>query len=201
MHGNILLEALLGKFRYMKEIYFNFYNAVQYQLKGWTTGWILFVAAIMLIVSIILFCLKRKERIGNTQTIALWLLILFLIITLGVTTFTRTPRSERIIKLIPLWSWYEGYATGDWALWVANILNCIMLTPMGILLPWAVDRPVKLWHAFFSGFAVAVVIEVCQLEFKLGWFEWDDMIHNGISCLLGCMIGNWCYRHLRKRNW
>lgn len=39
-------------------------------------------------------------------------------------------------------------------------------------------------------FFVSVVIECCQLVFKCGLFEWDDMIHNGIGCMLGDMIGN-----------
>ena len=51
-------------------------------------------------------------------------------------------------------------------------------------------------YAFLSGVAVAVVIEGCQLIFKLGWFEWDDMIHNGISCLLGSVVGNYAVRRV-----
>ena len=77
-----------------------------------------------------------------------------------------------------------------------NVLNCLMLAPMGFLLPWITDRKVKLRYAFLSGVAVAVVIEGCQLIFKLGWFEWDDMIHNGISCLLGSVVGNYAVRRV-----
>lgn len=115
---------------------------------------------------------------------------------LGSNNIYGTPMQGRIVKLIPFWSWYTGIVLDDKLLLEQNVLNCLMLAPMGFLLPWITDRKVKLRYAFLSGVAVAVVIEGCQLIFKLGWFEWDDMIHNGISCLLGSVVGNYAVRRV-----
>lgn len=42
------------------------------------------------------------------------------------------------------------------------------------------------WPGF--GVMISAGIEVSQLLFMRGLFEWDDMIHNGLGCMLGCMI-------------
>lgn len=35
---------------------------------------------------------------------------------------------------------------------------------------------------------LSMSIEVIQLVFRLGLFEWDDMIHNTLGCVLGTVI-------------
>lgn len=37
-------------------------------------------------------------------------------------------------------------------------------------------------------------IEVIQLVFRLGLFEWNDMIHNTLGCVLGTVIIEKAYR-------
>ena len=49
---------------------------------------------------------------------------------------------------------------------------------------------IKWRTAFFIGILISAVIEVSQLVFMRGLFEWDDMIHNGVGCMFGGMIGN-----------
>ena len=41
--------------------------------------------------------------------------------------------------------------------------------------------------AFMIGFGISAVIEVSQLIFRRGVFEWDDMIHNSLGCMIGCI--------------
>ena len=161
------------------------------QFQSWSTAQIGIFTILLVALAIGLVYSVRQKRLHISQAIAAWILVLFLGIILGATTFTRTPLQGRIVKLIPFWSWYTGIVLNDTLLLEQNVLNCLMLAPMGFLLPWIADRKVKLRYAFLAGVAVAVVIEGCQLVFKLGWFEWDDMIHNGISCFLGCSVGNW----------
>ena len=38
-------------------------------------------------------------------------------------------------------------------------------------------------NCFFIGILISAVIEVSQLVFMRGLFEWDDMIHNRIDCI------------------
>lgn len=41
---------------------------------------------------------------------------------------------------------------------------------------------------------LSMSIEVIQLVFRLGLFEWDDMIHNTLGCVLGTVIIEKAYR-------
>lgn len=136
----------------------------------------------------------RHKKIKKTQAVSLFGLIIFLGIVFGSTVFTREP-TVRSYELIPFWSWRKVAAVHDWELFQENLLNCILLFPMGTLLPLTLDRTVRIRDSFIAGFLVSAVIELCQLVFMRGLFEWDDMIHNG----LGCMVGSLCMNLLLEK--
>ena len=46
----------------------------------------------------------------------------------------------------------------------------------------------SIWFA--GGALISLISEVCQLVFHRGLFEWDDMIHNALGCMIGCGIAN-----------
>lgn len=116
-------------------------------------------------------------------------LISFLWLVFESTVFTR--KTEKLsYELIPLWSWYEVIVNHSRMLLKENLLNCILLLPMGCLLPFAYGKTMRLRAAFLEGAAVSLLIEVSQLASKRGLFEWDDMLHNGIGCMVGCWIAN-----------
>lgn len=48
------------------------------------------------------------------------------------------------------------------------------------------------------GIVTSAMIETCQLVFYRGLFEWDDMIHNGIGCMIGCVIMGICRRYINN---
>ena len=74
----------------------------------------------------------------------------------------------------------------------------VVLVPMGLLLPIIINHKVKLNWALLAGFLISVVIELSQLIFKRGLFEWDDMIHNALSCMLGGWVMNWIFVKLKN---
>lgn len=39
-----------------------------------------------------------------------------------------------------------------------------------------------------NDFQKEAIIEVCQLIFMRGLFEWDDILHNGLGCMVGCLV-------------
>ena len=150
--------------------------------KAWTKEETVCFGIILIFISGILAISVYKHKILKQQAVAILLLAIYLGIVLGSTVFTRES-SICSYKLMPLWSWKEILFGNDAReLLIENLLNVILLLPMGALL--------KIKKAFLYGFFVSVVIECCQLVFKCGLFEWDDMIHNGIGCMLGDMIGN-----------
>lgn len=128
----------------------------------------------------------RKNKIMPSQAAAGMALLLFLGIVFGSTVFTRTP-TGRHYRLELFWSW-KAVFNGNRNLLKENLLNCALLIPMGLLLPIMLNRKISWWKGMLMGVVVSAVIETCQLALCRGLFEWDDMIHNGIGCMIGCMI-------------
>lgn len=48
------------------------------------------------------------------------------------------------------------------------------------------------------GFLLFATVELIQLIFKIGVFEFDDMIGNTIGCLIGAVVGKTA-RKMKKR--
>ena len=82
-----------------------------------------------------------------------------------------------------------GSTTGD-GLLQENLLNILLLFPAGILLPGLTGRKLKWWMGLLVGIAVSSAIEISQLLLCRGLFEFDDIIHNSLGCMLGCLLGN-----------
>ncbi|MFR8903988.1 MAG: VanZ family protein [Blautia wexlerae] len=112
--------------------------------------------------------------------------------------FTRTPGIRQYQPEV-FWSWKEilgigtcgrlGSTTGD-GLLQENLLNILLLFPAGILLPGLTGRKLKWWMGLLVGIAVSSAIEISQLLLCRGLFEFDDIIHNSLGCMLGSLLGN-----------
>lgn len=158
-----------------------------------------FTALLILVTAGVLYGI-RKQKWNRLQGAAIVALVAFLGIVFGSTVFTRTS-TIRQYELQPLWSWYEVIWHHDRELLKENLLNCLLLVPMGLLMPVVLDHRVKLNRVFLAGFIVSAVIELSQLVFRRGLFEWDDMIHNALGCMLGCWIMNRIVINLKKSKW
>ena len=76
----------------------------------------------------------------------------------------------------------------------ANFLgNIAIFIPMGFLLPCVTDWK-KTWRTVAAGVVFSFIIETIQLITSRGCFDFDDVILNG----LGCIIGYGVYRAARK---
>lgn len=116
----------------------------------------------------------------------------------GSTVFTRTG-TIRQYELVPFWSWRDIIRYHDWTLLKENLLNCILLLPAGVLLPIIANHKIKWYQALAVGILVSAIIEFSQLIFMRGLFEWDDMIHNGLGCMIGCLFAN-IFRKKKNRD-
>ena len=123
---------------------------------------------------------------------------MFLGIVFGSTVFTRTG-TVRQYELVPFWSWRDIIRYHDWTLLKENLLNCILLLPAGVLLPIIANHKIKWYQALAVGILVSAIIEFSQLIFMRGLFEWDDMIHNGLGCMIGCLFAN-IFRKKKNRD-
>ena len=82
-----------------------------------------------------------------------------------------------------------GSGTGD-GLLQENFLNILLLLPVGFLLPGMFNRRLKWWQGLITGIIVSSAIEICQLVLCRGLFEFDDIIHNSLGCMLGTLAGD-----------
>ena len=126
-------------------------------------------------------------------------LVVFLGIVFGSTVFTRIG-TVRQYELLPFWSWREVICNHDRELLKENLLNVILLLPAGILLPLIANHKIKWYQALLIGILMSATIELSQLIFMRGLFEWDDMIHNGLGCMVGAVLVNWMIGFFGKKD-
>lgn len=155
--------------------------------KKWSKYEILAFSVILLLTVIIMAYCLWKKKLNIIQAGAVVAMVIFLGIVFGSTVFTRIS-TVRQYELMPLWSWRAIIRYHDWGLLKEDLLNCILLLPAGALLPVIANRKVKWYQALLFGVLISAVIETSQLVFMRGLFEWDDIIHNGLGCMVGCLV-------------
>lgn len=143
------------------------------------------------------------------------LLPAYLLLNLYFTFLMREPGEDYPIILTPLRSyfavlgwdiqsfpavgqllqgvWEEPIAFAFESL-IGIMQNLILFMPFGFLLCGATDQP-RTSRLLLLGFLLSLSIELCQLLFRLGWFEVDDILHN----VLGTYLGICLYRRAVKR--
>ena len=164
----------------------------------WSEREIICFSVLMILVMVMVIHGIQKKKWNSIQGVAIVVLVLFLGIVFGSTVFTRTPGIRQYQPEV-FWSWKEilgigkcgrlGSTTGD-GLLQENLLNILLLFPAGILLPGLTGRKLKWWMGLLVGIAVSSAIEISQLLLCRGLFEFDDIIHNSLGCMLGCLLGN-----------
>lgn len=152
---------------------------------------VIFVLLLAVVAGFLLLRLKA-HRITKGQAVAGLALYEFLGIVFASTVFTRTP-GNRAYKLLPFWSWREIFFHQDWNLLQENVLNIILFVPIGILL-FPLFRKITWKSALIIGLAISALIEASQLILCRGLFEWDDMIHNTLGCVLGHLVASQLFR-------
>lgn len=166
--------------------------------RSWTIREIIAFAVVFLITAFIAVILLRQKKIIIMQAVSCLLLLTFLAAIFGSTVFTRTP-GLRQYQLEVFWSWKEILKIGkcgrmgsstEGGLLQENLLNILLLLPVGFLLPGIFNGRLKWWQGLIVGMMISSAIEVSQLVLCRGLFEFDDIIHNSLGCMLGSLLGN-----------
>lgn len=125
------------------------------------------------------------------------LLMIYTVAILLVTLFTRESTLQSAAAPVPFWSWIEVICGHNTAILYQILLNILLFVPFGGLLKMTF-RKIRLSVSWLVGFLFSMAIELCQLVFHLGLFEWDDMLHNSLGCLIGC-AAVWAVQAIRTR--
>ena len=95
------------------------------------------------------------------------------------------------VELVPFWSYSHP------ELRMEIVLNYMLFIPLGVLLYLCFGEKFGL-RVVMAGFLLSVSIELIQLTFKIGVFEFDDMIGNTVGCLIGTIIGKLIRKKKKK---
>lgn len=162
---------------------------------------IMSLLVILIIVSLLILNKKNWSTREKCFKTAVWMYLYFIFL---YTFLNREQKSDFDYNLMPFWSYQHIFSTHDFWIVLQVLVNCVMLVPLGILVPWAYenylheDAKKKRNTVLLFGLIVSVSIECLQLFTKTGMFEWDDIFHN----MIGVIVGYGIYLSLKgKRFW
>lgn len=130
------------------------------------------------------------------------LVAVYVYVVLAQTIIGRVQSASPTAKLELFWSYRaslalmeDGLAITSASLLAEIILNILMLMPLGVLLPFALpelfctSRPTRdlVWVAIVAC-ACSSAIELAQWRFRLGLFEFDDILNNTAGALVGYVM-------------
>ena len=147
---------------------------------------IIVIILIILLSLLIVFFVSKTIKIKISQAVAAVLFITVVLIILTLTVFGRIP-GERQMQIIPFWSYGEILCGNRYVL-KQVILNIVLFVPIGIVLPFLLNKKVSLEIALVMVWVFSSIIEVLQLVTCRGLCEFDDIFHNSLGCMIGCMI-------------
>ncbi|MCD8370942.1 MAG: VanZ family protein [Clostridiales bacterium] len=101
--------------------------------------------------------------------------------------FRKTAAAPKA-EWMPFWSWYEVVVNHNSTMFGEIVLNLLLFLPVGVCL--ALLYKIRPRTAFLVGFIWSAAIETLQFVTCRGLFEWDDMLHNGLGCMIGAMAGS-----------
>lgn len=144
--------------------------------------------SIIIVGVIALIAWKRKE---SSKYISGLLLGEYLFIIFGLTVIYRKTHHKVSHFITPFWSYkvlFQGEAP---SLLDEIIMNVVLFIPVGLLLGSQLtkDTKKKRWLVvILVGMGISLGIEVLQMTFKKGSFEFDDIFHNTLGCLIGFLL-------------
>ena len=110
-------------------------------------------------------------------------LMVYLLILFYYAVISRSSDGNFHIQTDIFWS----YINPDDDIWKDNYLNVMIFVPLGFSICLLSKRFVFV-KAFLGGLLISETIECCQLIFKRGTFDVDDIINNAAGAIIGAII-------------
>ena len=125
--------------------------------------------------------IKVSDRVWNRYN---KMLLLFSVFAVIYATLLRTPEVSELV-LMPFYSFIAAQQQPE--MYRSMLLNVFLFLPMGISLPFVLDKKVR--HNIICTIIMAMVfstaIEITQYVFCLGRCETDDVIMNTLGAAAG----------------
>lgn len=126
------------------------------------------------------------------EPVAIICLVVEIVAIAYFTIFFREQGESHTYELELFWSYKKWILGGSVAFGLEILNNIVLFFPFGFILTDALRR-CPFWAVLLSSLAVSGCIEMSQLVFRLGLFEFDDIFNN----VLGAVAG-WCVFHILR---
>ena len=133
------------------------------------------------------YLLFRNGRIKVVTFITMPILAFYLSFVAKITVFSRIPWYKPRYMLVPFWS-YKAIAEGVDGIIPEVFWNVVLFIPIGILFMLFLTCKRKWVITIIIGFLLTTAIELIQLIFHRGYFEFDDIFHNTLGTVIGIGI-------------
>lgn len=173
--------------------------------KSFIDSYLTFHYGVGFAIGLVIFCVylfwmskckkSQGQSISRKEVLCGLALSVYLVFLLGGTLLNRSIGEEYLIEFIPFWSYYQIFTLQDKPLAWQILYNVLVFIPWGILLPEIYKSMRRFRFVVASAAGLSFVIELVQLIFRLGLFEFDDIFHN----TLGAFIGYGLWRVTRRR--
>lgn len=130
---------------------------------------------------------SRWRKLVGMIFVACWVFVL-----LSVTIMVRARTEEPRVELRLFWCIREAWLNRNPLDWYFVLGNIVLFIPIGLILPMFFVSMRTWWKTALVGFSFSACVEILQLVFHLGLFEWDDMINNTFGCVLGYALFVFC---------
>ena len=135
----------------------------------------------MIVLAVVVWLID-KRRMSPRPSLAAYILFILMETVIG-----RKAGALRM-ELVLFWSYSHP------ELRMEIILNYLFFVPLGLLLYLCFGKKYGL-RVVIAGFLLSTSIELIQLIFRIGLFEFDDIIGNTIGCFIGAAVGKMCGRN------
>ena len=146
------------------------------------------IGLIFLCGYMILTARKKKSQgqsVSKKEILCGLALSFYLIFLLGGILLGRDFQDEHTIEPIPFWSYYEAIVERDAALALQMLGNVVIFIPFGVIVSAIWKSMSNIRRIILAATSVSLSLELVQLIFKLGLFEFDDIFHNTLGAVIG----------------
>lgn len=175
-------------------------------LKSFIDSYLTFHYGLGFAIGLVIFCgylfwitkcnKSQGQSVSRKEVLCGLALSVYLVFLLGGTVLNREIGDKYLVEWIPFWSYYDLISEWNKSMATQILYNVLVFIPWGILLPALVQVKRKFRFVVLGTVGISLAIEVTQLVFKLGLFEFDDVIHNTLGAVIG--YGVWLIFKKRK---
>ena len=173
-----MLQSLLGKAVWFLKLYFMEYRYL-----------LIFLAIFVLLYTLFMHWLNIHFLKQTRRLAAVVCLGIEIAAIMNFTILFREVGTSSSFELEMFWSYKRWLLEGSVELGMEIINNILLFFPFGFILTDVFGKCPLRAVIFLAGVS-STMIEVSQLVFKIGLFEFDDIFNNVIGALLG-----WCVFH------